>query len=166
MAGGNDLADLASLAHDYAVSHNVMTALVGVTTSTSVSSNAQYRAFVVIASDSTGNNWAPVCKWMLLPASVTMASSTKLDTTLNTFIYPKFQGSYPLPTITFSLDGVNFTSGYLYQTFYPDGHMDTSASSVTLLLVTNQNKTATTAPKDYYELIFNPMTGTVKINRP
>lgn len=159
-AGGNDLADLAVMAHDYAVSHNVMTALVGVTSATTVPSAAQYRAFIVLASDPTGQNWAPVSKWVFLPSAVTMSSYASLNT------FQTFKGAYPPQNLSLNLEGANVTSGYAYQTFYPDGHMDTTASSVVLHIVTNQNKTTKTDPKDYYDLVFNPMTGTVKINRP
>jgi len=158
--GGNDLADLAALAHDYAASHNVMTALVAVTTSSSVSSSAQYRAFIVVASDTTGTVWSPVSKWVYLPAAVTMSSYA----TLNTF--QTFKGAYPPQNLSLTLNGQGVASGYVFQTFYPDGHMDTSANSVVLHLVTNANKALKTEPKDYYDLVFNPMTGTVKINRP
>jgi prepilin-type N-terminal cleavage/methylation domain-containing protein len=172
-AAGNDLADLAALAHDYAASHNVMTALIGVKAGpATLPSSEQYRAFIVVAGALTPGNpptWspAPVTKWLLLPASVTMASSTGALATIksyNTFL--TITGDQYPPNPSLSLGGVNITGGYTWQTFFPDGHMDTSASSVTLLLVTTPNKAATSVPKDYYELIFNPMTGTVKINRP
>ena len=149
-AGGNDLADLATQAHEYALSHNVVTALVGVTTSPAVP-NAQYRAFVVMARDSSGN-WSQVSKWLRLPDAIAMDT-----TSVNTFL--NYQGSYP-QTFSLSLNGATMTSGYAYQLFFPDGRMDTSASSVLLRVVSSQNSA------NWYDLIFNPMTGTVKIDRP
>jgi uncharacterized protein (TIGR02596 family) len=163
-AGGNELSDLAVMAQQYAVSHNVMTALVGVTGTTTVP-NAQNRAFVVIASDSTGNNWAPVCKWTLLPDSVVMASSSSI----NTFIAQTSPPAGFPSTLTLNGTSLNCSSGSggvcSYQLFYPDGQMDTSAPSVILPLVSAQNVAATALPQNYYELIFNPNTGTVKIKR-
>jgi hypothetical protein len=164
-AGGNELSDLAVMAQQYAVSHNVMTALVGVTGTTTVP-NAQNRAFVVIASDSTGHNWAPVCKWTLLPDSVVMASSSSI----NTFIAQTSPPAGFPSTLTLNGTSLNCSPGpggvCSYQLFYPDGQMDTSAPSVVLPLVSAQNVAVTTLPQNYYELIFNPNTGTVIINRP
>jgi len=153
-AGGNDLADLAVLAHDYAVSHNVMTALVGVTTAPTIP-NAQYRAFVVMATDQSGNNWTPVSKWAWLPESVTMSSNSSVNTFLSPVSLPQ-----NFPTYV-SLNGaaVN-SSNCAYQFFYPDGHMNTSSSSVVLRIVSANSQA------NYYDLIFNPLTGTIKINRP
>ncbi len=149
-AGGNELADLATLAHDYALSHNMVTALVGVTTSNAVPT-AQYRAFVVMARDSSGN-WSPVSKWTWLPDAVTMDSSSA-----NTFL--TFSGSNQ-QNFSLNLNGASVGSGYAYQLFFPDGRMDTSASSLLLRVVTTHN------PANWYDLVFNPMTGTVKVNRP
>ena len=149
-AGGNELADLATLAHDYALSHNMVTALVGITTS-SAAPSAQYRAFVVMARDS-GGNWSPVSKWTWLPEAVAMDSSSA-----NTFL--TFSGTNQ-QNFSLNLNGAKVGSGYAYQLFFPDGRMDTSASSLLLRVVTPHN------PANWYDLVFNPMTGTVKINRP
>lgn len=149
-SGGNSLLALSMEAHDYALAHNVVTALVGVTTSSAVP-NAQYRAFVILARDSDGS-WSPVSKWMWLPAGVTMDSSSA-----NTFL--NYQGANA-QTFALNLQGANVGGGYAYQLFFPDGRMDTSASSVLLRVVATHN------PANRYDLIFNPMTGTVKVDRP
>jgi Tfp pilus assembly protein FimT len=161
-AGGNALSDLAVMAQQYAMSHNVMTALVCVTNPASLPS-AQYRAFIVLASDSTGNNWAPVSKWTFLPASVAMSSAAN-----NTFLSPLASPPQSFPT-SLTLNGTIVTSSnFVYQCFFPDGRMDTSAASVVLRIVNAQSAANLSAanPPNYYDLIFNPNTGTVKIDRP
>jgi len=159
---GNEVTEMAVYAQQYAIAHNEMTALVGMTTS-SASPSSQYRAFIVLARDPSGN-WSPANQWTRLPAQTSMSSVASADTFLT------YQGSYYtgqsfatiFPSLT--INGAPVTSG-AYQFFLPDGRMATSAASVDLRVVTTQHQSDTN-PQNWYDLIFNPTTGTVTVNRP
>ncbi len=172
-SAGNGLVDLATFAHDYALSHNATTALVGVTSSSNASS-AQYRAFVVLANNQ--GVWSQVSNWYRLPQSTVMSSSNA-----NTFLSYQngggYSGNYPqtflVPStsasaLTFRGTPVNNSdnTGFAYLIFFPDGHIDTTGSSAINMRLVNSQNQATGSPADYYDLIFNPMTGTVKISQP
>ena len=163
-AGGNNLADLAQLARDYALSHNVITAFVGVTNSTLT--NASYRAFIVLSRDSSGN-WAPVTQWTWLPSATVMSSAET-----NSFL--TYQGSNP-QTFTNSsssalvLNRVNVNDGCAYQLFFPDGQIDSVSSSTFVLRLVSASPASDQAaanPRNWYDLVFIPSTGAIKIERP
>ncbi len=169
----NGLVDLATFAHDYALSHNATTALVGVTSSSNAST-AQYRAFVVLANNQ--GVWSQVSNWYHLPSSTVMSSNTA-----NTFLAYQngggYGGNYPQTFIVPSTSASALTlrgaavnnsdnTGFAYLIFFPDGHIDTTGSSAINMRLVNAQNQATGSPADYYDLIFNPMTGTVKISQP
>jgi len=159
-AGGNDVADLATFAHDYALSHNTMTALVAATTPSAIPATDQYRLLIVMANPSgDGLTWLPVSKWHILPDGATLSA-----TTANTFLNNASQ-AFKVAAPTFK--GAVLPNGsYGYKVFFPDGHMDTSAATPPTLRVVSLKNRASASPVDYYDLVFNPTTGAVKISRP
>jgi prepilin-type N-terminal cleavage/methylation domain-containing protein len=150
---GNNLVNLAASAREYSLANNALTALVGVTTLNS-KPTANYRAFIVLKREADGT-WSPLSKWFLLSDKVSMSNQAT-----NTFL--QFRGSYTnvnFPPLTLDGATVNVSTDCTYQFFLPDGRMD--ASDPILLRLVPANGTS----PNRYDLIFNPNTGTVKVDR-
>lgn len=168
---GNMLADLGSQARQHAIATGRRTALVVVKSSTKdtndpIKPKIALRTFCVMDYDPTDTDkpWKMVTRWMSLPVGVTIANTSESASFLNN-----------TPAVS-DFTRINQTAKYLgeaytltalgCQVFLPDGSMEpTSISSVDPRKLRVASVQADQA-NNYYDIIFNAYTGTVKVVRP
>lgn len=136
---GGVLTDLAHLARQNALSKNTRTMLV----IGQVTEAGQPRSAASIWDAATTNQLE---RWNLLPVSVVAENSGSAQT------------AFTAP-LTFRGSTVNNPEIYW---FYPDGRMGDNLTDAPKLRVEPREGTA----ENFYELVFNPVTGTAKVNRP
>lgn len=168
---GNQVANLASLARNNALSRNAMTALVIVTSTSANLSQAANKALTVIELAPGQTNWTQITKWVFLPIQVkAYANPAALD-----------PANLPLPTggampplsvadNSGSLVALQ-SSDYVCYVFNPDGTMYNVSSPLPQAFVqyaTDQapsNGTQSTSLLNYYDLVFSEAGG-IHIIRP
>jgi len=136
---GGILTDLAHLARQNALSKNTRTMLV----IGQVTEAGQSRSAASIWDAATTNQLE---RWNLLPLSVVAENSGSA------------QAPFGAP-LTYR--GANVDDPEIYW-FYPDGRMGDGLIAAPKLKVEPRQG----MPENYYELVFNPVTGTAKVNRP
>ena len=173
-AAGNTVADLINEARQNAISRNIPTAFIMVTSS----GNSQFdnRLFVLAelvppAPGATSPTWQQVSKWTTLPTGV-IAYATNST-------YFSMPAPSPAPPVDFSLNYMGTTispANSDYEVFLPSGALlgTTTAPYLTLTTGVMNNgsptyfgKTGTGGvPDNYYEITINAYTGIPKIDRP
>ncbi len=147
---GNQLADLASLARQTAMSKNAITALI-VSTKPPGSQTVR-QAALVMQYDGVANAWAPLGGWVRLSESVIAADNFTDNTAVTRLALPDLR-----------VDGAPLSpSGYTALVFYPDGHMVNGTSSRELAV----SPIAGNTQANYYKLVFNSDTSAYHITRP
>lgn len=135
---GSMVSDLARLAREHALSKNTRTVLV----IAPIKEGGEDRLGVSIWD---GANTNQLERWNLLPTSVAANKTSSPSDPLKV----KFRNSEINATNTFW--------------FYPDGRMgDGLTTAPKLRIQSNRGSNVV----NFYELVFNPVTGTAKVNRP
>jgi hypothetical protein len=132
------ISDLANLARQNALAKNTKTVLVVA----QVPANGGTRSAVSIWDAATTNQLE---RWNLLPESVVATNTSGFATT----------------TFSCTFRGASISSGDCY-TFYPDGRMGDNLNQRPKLAV--QPRVGNSG--NIYELVFNPLTGLTRVNRP
>lgn len=135
---GGLVSDLANLARQHALSKNTRTILVVA----QVPGSGGMQSAVSIWDAATTNQLE---RWNLLPQSV-MATNTS---------------GFAMTTFPCTFRGTSLSSGDCY-VFHPDGRMGDNLSQRPKLEVRARNGNS----DNFYELVFNPLTGLTKVNRP
>lgn len=135
---GETLSGLATLARQHAVSKNALTVLLVA----EVSDGGSPRAIVSIWDAGTTNQLE---KWNMLPEGIMLTNSSNFEP--DSFIGAKFRGQ-----------AVSQSTAYW---FYPDGRMGNDPSRVPQLSVLPQR-----GGPNSYRIVFNPIIGTHKTERP
>jgi len=142
---GNTVSSLAQLARQHASSLNTLTALV--VAETKDGGDLEDRTMVSVWDFDSSLKANQIERWTLLPSSITVTAT-----------------NYSLPA-ALQPTGITYknatVSGLKYFWFYADGRMGDGTSIPVLTLKSSQNDQANS-----YELVFNPVIGTHKINRP
>jgi prepilin-type N-terminal cleavage/methylation domain-containing protein len=157
-AAGNQLDSLAMLARENAVSHNVRTALVLVT-SNSANPSLSGRAVSVweMGSDQT---WTQTGRWMFLPAATRAYDDPSATVT-----------GFPTPAPTITLNGSAVPAGnYSAFIFNPEGNMYGPPSTKRVASIEYATDPApvgsvNTSLKNYYDLVFGSDTGAIYVVR-
>lgn len=145
---GNTVSSLAQLARQHASSLNTLTALV--VAETTDAGDLEKRAMVSVWDFDSSLKANQIERWTLLPSSVTVTTQKENVWTDGSFKEP--------PSITYKNASVNGAKCFW---FYADGRMGDGNSIPTLKLTPNKGDQGNS-----YELVFNPVIGTHKINRP
>ncbi len=135
---GGLISDLANLARQHALAKNTKTILVVA----QVPGSGGTHSAVSIWDAATTNQLE---RWNLLPQSV-IATNTS---------------GFTMTTFPCTFRGTSLSSGDCY-VFYPDGRMGDNLSQRPKLEV----RARTGNSDNIYELVFNPLTGLTKVNRP
>lgn len=176
-AAGNQLVDMANQARQLATTKNVNTALVIISKATTADSGKNItenkvalKTFCLMQylPTATSSQWQMVTRWQSLPASVTIDNS---DATIDV---TQFLYSPTLSTGTLSAKHLSkpYTSSpsdgnlLAFQVFTPEGSMETGGNIKRLKLVPDKNGVADTSGDNFYEIVFNPYTGSTKVFRP
>lgn len=147
-AAGDTVTDLARLARQNALSKNALTYL----RVAEVTDAGQSRTAVSIWEfDASASK--QVERWNLLPESIIATNET--PTSLN----------FPTNGLTTPFRGSTSPQIVATYAFFPDGRMSADASSSSA--IPKLKILPRSGPQDnFYELVFNPVAGTVKVNRP
>jgi len=143
-SAGNNASSLAQLARQYASSKNVLTALVVA----QVTDSGQEATAVSVWEIDSSKNANQLERWILLPNTVVGTLSDEGAINGLTPAGIKYKNAAPS------------SMKILY--FYPDGRTTSLTNEVPKLRVALKNGTS----DNYYELVFNTIIGTHKINRP
>jgi len=177
-SAGNLLVDMANQARQLATTKNAPTALVVITTSsldigkTAADTKVALKTFCIMqylpTTTSTLSQWQMVTRWQSLPASISIDNKA-VDTTsflstgtvtTTTTLSPTHLGK----TYTSNPAGANVI---VYQLFNPEGGIDTGGNVKRLRLVQDVNGVPDpdSNPKNFYDIVFNPYTGSTKVFR-
>ncbi len=140
---GNNASGLAQLARQHASSKNALTALVV----TDLDDAGQKAVGISIWDFDSTMKGSQVERWTLLPSTVEVSATNAVVASLT----PK--------GITYRNKQVDNPAGIIW--FYPDGRIGDGNSIPKLRFDARDG-----GKENYYELIFNPVVGTHKINRP
>jgi prepilin-type N-terminal cleavage/methylation domain-containing protein len=174
-AGGNQIADLLTLARQNSLSRHAFTAVL-----VKSIGDARYSAFCLFEltrnDDGTFSNWKVAAPWKLLPEGIRFDPGAPVALPAVNFV-----GSNPglpvaLPgTTPFRGQTVNLAADVVYQVFAPDGTL-TKGAPVRLRLVEGADNpgggiiytgTQTAGqPVNHYDIVVLAETGHVKVERP
>ena len=174
--GGNQLADVLTLARQNSLAHHAFTAVVIKSTG-----DARYSSFCLFEltrnDDGTFAEWKMTAPWRSLPEGVRFDPDPLTGPAAN-FVNISPRPSIPLPlpaTVQFRGQTINLPSDVAYQVFAPDGTL-TKRDPVRLRLVHGTDdsgtgimytgpKNAGGAPANYYDIVILAETGQVKVER-
>jgi prepilin-type N-terminal cleavage/methylation domain-containing protein len=174
-AGGNQIADLLTLARQNSLSRHAFTAVVIKSTG-----DARYSAFCLFEmtrnDDGTFSNWTMTAQWRLLPDGIRFDSRTLTDPVAN-FLEMTPPPSTPsaLPaTVLFRGSPISLSADVAYQVFAPDGTLTKGApvrlrlvegaeDGVSGMIYTGQHSGG--VPLNYYDIVVVRETGQAKVER-
>lgn len=174
--GGNQLADVLTLARQNSLAHHAFTAVV-----IKSSGDARYSSFCLFEltrnDDGTFAAWKMTAPWRSLPEGVRFDPDPLTGPAAN-FVNMSTPPSIPsaLPaTVQFRGQTINLPADVAYQVFAPDGTL-TKRDPVRLRLVHGTDdsgtgimytgpKNAGGAPANYYDIVILAETGQVKVER-
>jgi prepilin-type N-terminal cleavage/methylation domain-containing protein len=173
-AGGNQIADLLTLARQNSLSRHAFTAVVIKSTG-----DARYSAFCLFEltrnDDGTFSNWTVTAPWKQLPEGIRFDPRTLSGPPAN-FVDMSTPPSTPsaLPPIQFRGGALNVSTDVAYQVFAPDGTL-TKGAPVRLRLVEGAEDGGSGLiytgrhnggqPLNYYDIVVVRETGQAKVER-
>jgi prepilin-type N-terminal cleavage/methylation domain-containing protein len=174
-AGGNQIADLLTLARQNSLSRHAFTAVVIKSTG-----NARYSAFCLFEmtqnDDGTFSNWTMTAQWRLLPDGIRFDSRTPdpIANFLDMSTPPSTPSALPA-TVPFRGSPISLSADVAYQVFAPDGTL-TKGAPVRLRLVEGAEDGASgmtytgqhsddDLPLNYYDIVVVRETGQAKVER-
>lgn len=175
--GGNQIANLANLARENALSNNSMTALIVPTDINMEKRNRMAGLFQLLPSDNgtvpSSANWTQISSWETLPQGVVIDPGTF---TFNDSSDPASTPGVPMPPFPPIRYGAGNCASYRYVVFLPGGGL-LSGSSTLLRMVegflpAGSSKVSYThpanggLPANYYDITLIAATGRLKIDRP
>jgi len=185
-SGGNQIADIATMARQNSVAQNCYTAIVIMT-----QGKGAYSAYCTLAftlSDSGVGSWQTLTPWRYLPQGIVFSSQNYQPTSPSSFLISSGSTSssitwpmYPFEGTQIDLTPGKQTSsqgGYqqtMSQIYQPDGTLLSGQSVKLRLIEGTSNNSGTIAlthpnssgqPASYYDIVFIRDTGQTKIERP
>lgn len=154
---GNRLADLITTAKQTSLSRNVMTAVILVTSTSDATWNGRVLGLLEMGSDHT---WKQAGAWIYLPETV-QAQDVNGASPYNALPVPADAG----PARILPLKG-DANPVFTALVFYPDGRMRGGTAPARKISVRFHNDALNPAPANYYDLVFNAETSTLRIRRP
>jgi prepilin-type N-terminal cleavage/methylation domain-containing protein len=155
---GNQFDNIANMARENAMSHNVRTALVLVTNDPS--NSALSGRAVSVWEMGSNQNWMQTSRWTFLPNSITAYDDPAATSK-----------GFPAPPFPITLNGSTVPAGdYTALIFNPEGNMDgppttTRIASIEYATDPAPSGTVNTSLKNYYDLVFSSDTGAIYVVR-
>lgn len=150
---GNQIADLAILARQNALSRNAITAIVVVTSANDQALQDRSVAMLEMKADRV---WRQVGAWIFLPEQtrVVMNNPSALPAGVSAPVLNPLRGT----TLN--------ASDYEAVIFYPDGRMESSATDTKRIRIAHPEDINKPSPSNYYDVLFNPENSSCRIIRP
>lgn len=151
------MADLMMLAKQSAVSRNMITAVVLVTSTTDKLLENRTLGMLEMGAD---YEWRQVGGWTFLPETVQVVDST-VAPSANQLPVP---AGAPQPRLQKLREDAN--PKYTAFVFYPDGRMRAALPSPRRASVRFKSDAAEASPKNFYDIVFNAETSGLRVERP
>ncbi|OJV26735.1 MAG: hypothetical protein BGO12_00020 [Verrucomicrobia bacterium 61-8] len=154
---GNRLADMITSARQTSLSRNMITAVIFVTSTSDATLNGRVLGFLEMGTDRV---WKQSGGWVYLPEAVEIQD---MNGAAPHNALPMPSGA-PAPQLARVKGDAN--PAYSALVFYPDGRMRGDSSLARQVRVHFQSDAQNASPANYYDVVLNSDTATMRIQRP